>query len=968
MTTLANDILRRLSIGIVTIALGLGAGTATAFHLDIVVGESGGRLQASFCPPGDAGCDSVPALSALGLPAGQLPVHGATGTPIFVTDFGDFAGGPFATDDPGFFADPGTLPPDVLLRYEITEPLRFWDAATGNWTEQTPADERIRLAGGIAVVPNGSCGLLICFEPGSTVITDSGVEGEVSLVIDQTGANGSLHTHLDWFIERPDGSRGGSTGAYTLELLIAGDGYASSAPLMLLFNRGLGDAAFGDALLGLVNAAPPPPPGPGALVAWPAGVLQVDAGTRFDLADAAAGAVSPFVLTTLGLGGGGEVRLGGNELRVSPGTDMLFSGSISGTGAFTKLGDARLSLTGSSSYSGDTRVNGPLRINDDRNLGAPASSLYLDGAVLELAADVDMQRRLHIDSASSIDTGAHALRLNGDFDGAADVRKRGSGELRINGARDFSGIIDVAEGGLYLDGALRGGVRMAAGTRLGGRAELGGDLHLGPGANYQVNVRPGGIDGGVFSTAGRIRIDGAYLRIDGVAGDYPLASEHRILSAAGGVSGAFAAIENNLAFLDPALRYSANAVDLRLLRNDVGFADFVADPGHAGVAAALDSLSAAGNGAAATALRGLRADQVAGVLNSVSGLSLTALPGAGGARARAGMRQLGVRLAHVAPGGAGGTLAGLDPSREVLLAMAGRAGQDPVLAAASRAAARLAPQPRHGAWVRGLAGVGDFELGAGVTADSEHAGLLFGYDWQASRWLTAGLFGMYTDAEINQGEPQSGTGITSWQTGGYARLNGRRWHVDAIAGYGRDRYHSVRQLAFGGLASNATARFDGSNWNLYVEAAWNPATLPWLQPWLALQWNRQQQDDYREAGAAGLGLAVAAAQNDSLRSLLGARIRTDIGRIATGAVTAELRLAWAHEFSDDAGLRARLLGDPAATLFTVPGRRTPNHSAVLGAGVVAALNEHASAFADFDGEVSSAQRSWALSAGVRLHW
>jgi len=52
------------------------------------------------------------------------------------------------------------------------------------------------------------------------------------------------------------------------------------------------------------------------------------------------------------------VNLGGNRLTVGAlGTSTTYAGAISGTGAVTKTGSGRLTLTGTSSYSGGTAVD-----------------------------------------------------------------------------------------------------------------------------------------------------------------------------------------------------------------------------------------------------------------------------------------------------------------------------------------------------------------------------------------------------------------------------------------------------------------------------------------------------------------------------------------------------------------------------------------------------------------------------------
>lgn len=256
------------------LALCLPGGVARALHIDVVVGASAGKLTTGFCANGAQGCDALPVLQQLGLPAGTVPRDLATGRQIFVTDFGDFAGGAFAVDDPGFFAGAGTLPGNLLVRYNAIGSLLYWSPNEELWKNSTPAGERVRLFGGLDLrtvisTDTSHCkGLLICVPrsvtstvavEGSTIFTTGGVLGASSLIVGNTAANGSLHSHLDWFIELPDGQRGGAVGAYMVSLQMSASGYQMSDPFMIMFNRGLDDLAFGRALASRVLPPPPPP-------------------------------------------------------------------------------------------------------------------------------------------------------------------------------------------------------------------------------------------------------------------------------------------------------------------------------------------------------------------------------------------------------------------------------------------------------------------------------------------------------------------------------------------------------------------------------------------------------------------------------------------------------------------------------------------------------------------------------------
>ncbi len=253
------------------LALGLlgWASGAAALHIDVNVSLSAGKLQIAFCGNTTTACDVLPVLTDLGLSGTTLPLDHATGKPIYVTDFGDFTGGPFAVDSPGFFSRAGRLPGNLLLNYQAMGSLRYWDPDQDRWLNSTPNDERIRLFGGLDATTvlstdTSHCGgLLVCipreirstvYEEGSTLFTDSGWQGARSLIVGRTAANGSLHVHLDWFLERPNGTRGGSAGAYLLELRMTAAGYTASDPFLIMFKRGISDAEFGRALAARIFA------------------------------------------------------------------------------------------------------------------------------------------------------------------------------------------------------------------------------------------------------------------------------------------------------------------------------------------------------------------------------------------------------------------------------------------------------------------------------------------------------------------------------------------------------------------------------------------------------------------------------------------------------------------------------------------------------------------------------------------
>lgn len=161
------------------------------------------------------------------------------GSAVFEADFGDFSGGPYLTDDPGYDSEPGTFSADIIINYTALGALQFWDGA--QWSSVVPSAEYVRLDGNLGEESRW---------------TASGVTGDTAGLIGQAGSNGQLHEHLDMRVARSGGGTP-SIGAYLIQLQLTSDSYISSQPYYMVFNRGLSEDAFEEAVLAL--AAVPEP-------------------------------------------------------------------------------------------------------------------------------------------------------------------------------------------------------------------------------------------------------------------------------------------------------------------------------------------------------------------------------------------------------------------------------------------------------------------------------------------------------------------------------------------------------------------------------------------------------------------------------------------------------------------------------------------------------------------------------------
>ncbi|WP_341328010.1 kelch repeat-containing protein [Methylotuvimicrobium sp. KM2] len=282
MSVLSKLIFGRSFLLMVVLFVPSARGLAS-FHQDIEVSGQGSAIKAGFCSEADHGCDIV-GVEHLGLPPNTVPTDFETGKDIYVTAFTHFVfSGQHSTDNPGFQSTAGSLLSSELVSYQALGVLEFWNPAIGAWSF-APDNVKLRLAGGLKIteVADQNCGLVFCpprvtTETSFTTFTANGVTGAASLIVGQAAANGSFHSHLDWFLETSSGAaNGGPQGAYLVEMRLSSDKRQTpSDSFYILFNNQLPAEQFQSAVsqrvLGSESPQDPQPPVPEPEVsAWKA--------------------------------------------------------------------------------------------------------------------------------------------------------------------------------------------------------------------------------------------------------------------------------------------------------------------------------------------------------------------------------------------------------------------------------------------------------------------------------------------------------------------------------------------------------------------------------------------------------------------------------------------------------------------------------------------------------------------------
>jgi autotransporter-associated beta strand protein len=296
-----------------------------------------------------------------------------------------------------------------------------------------------------------------------------------------------------------------------------------------------------------------------------------------------------------------------------------FLGGFSGSGILDKLGDGTLSFMGDYAFQGVTNIlGGAVRIGGTID---PETEFDLgEGGTLDITGKDQTIGGLEGDEGSKVVIGDSELTVNqegdsafgGEIAGNGSLVKDGDGTLNLTGDSSYTGPTSVNGGTLAVNGSIASPVTVNDGGTLGGNGSVGsttvggggviapgnsigqltvnGDLAFTSGAIYEVEVNAAGAADRIDAT-GTVTIDNtARVAVLAENGNYNPRTDYVILTGATGVSGTFGSVTSDLAFLNPLLRYSSNAVTLSLYRNDIDFADVAIGVNQVGVAGAVQAL------------------------------------------------------------------------------------------------------------------------------------------------------------------------------------------------------------------------------------------------------------------------------------------------------------------------------------------------------------------------------------------
>lgn len=522
----------------------------------------------------------------------------------------------------------------------------------------------------------------------------------------------------------------------------------------------------------------------------------------------------------------------------------------------------------------------------------------------------------------------------------------------------IAGTVDVHENGHFAGSGAIGALNVRGRFSVDhvyGAPKVAGDLNLSSTAVLVYGITADA-PGETIDVGGTASLGGATLKIVAVPGDYPQSSQYTIIRAAN-IKGEFGAVENNLAFMTPTVKYPEGEVILTYARNEVPIESVATtengrefarsleepkvgaatpsptrtentpatqQPSNAAVTALLASNKETASRTIELLAGGNNANLAKATLNSDSPVSATLL---------SAMRQLDSASAYNKPGSQTNA---------------------PRLAAGSEENGRV--------WLQAL--------GHGGTLDRDHdalqhstKGLVLGADWGIDEEWRIGVMGGKSETRLDSRELDGD--LDSWHIGAYALRQSGPMSLRLGATYSNHDGSTKRRIVFNGFSDRPEGRYDASTQQAFAEVGYNLSRANVsIEPFASLGYQRYQRDGYTEKGGAA-ALKVHGQTQNNLNSTLGLRL-AKINTLDNGMqLTPRFSAGWKHTYGDiESDTRQRLA--TGGKNFTVSGAPLDRDSLKLVTGLDLGLSAKHTLGVSLNGEIGTDSRSHGVTGQWRM--
>lgn len=719
------------------------------------------------------------------------------------------------------------------------------------------------------------------------------VEFNDDLIIGQDGTNGRLVILNGGSVSSENvflGNRGQSIGRVVIDG--AGSKFATDGVVIIGQDRGRGEIEItngailesGDARIAREQGTTGSVIISGEGSAWMAGSLvhvglqgtgslTVSDGGEMHLAASADPTERRVLYLGAGSGGNGVLNIGAAEDRAATGAgrvgvdevrfgegggrlvlnhtddDYVLAADVVGNGRIDVLsGTTR--LTGLGDYSGGTLING--------------GDAHLIGSTNNLKGTFENNGSL------TFDQGFDAT-FDGEISGTGRLIKTGAGVLTIAADLQHSGGTRVEAGGLNVgadigdvsvrnavltgDGSVRDlvletGSVLAPGQSIGRIDARNADFS--EGSVFEVEVNSDGQSDQLVAS-GRVGIeDNTTVRVRAIdpadtGAAYEIGTRYEIVSAGSVVTGRFANLEEDFAFLDGNLSYGSNTVSLTLVKNDLRLRDIAATQNQISTADGLEELGF--DFAPYDAVIVLDEANARDAYDLLSGELHASLSTALIAENQT-VRATSLRRLH----------------------------QSPLLEGQDRGSAWTF-------WSEGYGAKASFDSDAVLDSDYASYGLLIGADTQVGQNWTVGILGGAGQSTLDVAGAESSADAQNFTLGAYAGGSFNNWSMRLGGSYSVHQIETSRDVNFVGFSEEINSDYDTQSAQVYAELGYvYVAGQTVIEPFAGLAYVHQKSDGFSEEG----GTAALNSGSDDFGvgyASLGIRAETDVeyqgGRTAT---------------------------------------------------------------------------------------